>query len=257
MKTYGLLGYPLGHSFSPLIHNHLFKLMNLDYKYELIECQNQLMLKNKIKELKNGKYAGFNVTIPYKKEVMKYLDRVSDEAEKIGAVNTIALVDGEVVGFNTDYYGFYEEIKYYNIDVLNKECFILGTGGASLAVNKALIDLGGKTKFVSRNKQGINIISYDELKNKDLYLVVNTTPVGMSPNINDSPLESDIISNSKYVIDIIFNPIKTLLLEEANSNMNGLLMLIFQALKAEEIWQNQKLDKYKDDLFEFILNHIK
>ena len=255
MKKFGLLGYPLGHSYSPLIHNRLFELVGLDCEYSLIEC-NENELKEKIDFLRNGYYSGFNVTIPYKKKIMEYLDEISTEAFKIGAVNTVANIDGKIIGFNTDYYGFKDEIIYYNIDVKNKDCYILGTGGASLAVNKALIDLGGNTYYVSRNKNGDNIISYEELANRDIYLLVNTTPVGMYPNINNSPVSFDIAKRAKYVVDVIFNPNITKLLGDAKSEMNGLFMLVKQALKAEEIWQNNTYSELTLEILEYVRKNI-
>lgn len=255
MKKFGLLGYPLGHSYSPLIHNRLFELVGLDCEYSLIEC-NENELKEKIDSLRNGYYSGFNVTIPYKKKIMEYLDEISTEAFKIGAVNTVANIDGKIIGFNTDYYGFKDEIIYYNIDVKNKDCYILGTGGASLAVNKALIDLGGNTYYVSRNKNGDNIISYEELANRDIYLLVNTTPVGMYPNINNSPVSFDIAKRAKYVVDVIFNPNITKLLCDAKSEMNGLFMLVKQALKAEEIWQNNTYSELTLEILEYVRKNI-
>lgn len=255
MKKFGLLGYPLGHSYSPLIHNRLFELVGLDCEYSLIEC-NENELKEKIDSLRNGYYSGFNVTIPYKKKIMEYLDEISTEAFKMGAVNTVANIDGKIIGFNTDYYGFKDEIIYYNIDVKNKDCYILGTGGASLAVNKALIDLGGNTYYVSRNKNGDNIISYEELANRDIYLLVNTTPVGMYPNINNSPVSFDIAKRAKYVVDVIFNPNITKLLGDAKSEMNGLFMLVKQALKAEEIWQNNTYSELTLEILEYVRKNI-
>ena len=255
MRKYGLLGYPLGHSYSPLIHNKIYELLELNYQYLLLECQ-EYELEKYISALRNNDYYGFNVTIPYKKEIMKYLDEISDEALAIGAVNTVANINGKIVGFNTDYYGFYNEILYYNINVKNKDCYILGTGGASLAINKALLDLGANTYFVSRNKTGNNIISYLELAKRDIYLLVNTTPVGMHPKEGVSPVNCDIAKNSKYVMDIIFNPSVTKLLSDANSKMNGLYMLVLQAIKAEEIWLDKKLSNYSEDVLEYVRKKI-
>ena len=242
MKKYALIGEKLGHSHSPLLHNEIFKDLGIEATYEKLEIGID-ELEEAINLLRKGIYSGFNVTIPYKKEVIKYLDELSDEAKIIGAVNTIAYKHGKLIGYNTDYYGFKEEIIFNNIDVKNQDCYILGTGGASLALNKALIDLGANTYFVSRNKKDNNVISYEELINKKIYLLVNSTPVGMYPNVDECPVDIDIIKNSKYVVDIIFNPKKTKLLEYANSNMNGLFMLVGQAIKAEEIWQEKKYDK--------------
>ena len=231
MKKYALLGEHLSHSYSPLIHDEIFKSYGILASYEKIECQKE-ELKSYVDKIRSGEYSGYNVTIPYKREVMQYLDEISDEAKTIGAVNTIAYINGKVIGFNTDYYGFYNEVLYYNIDVAKKNCFILGTGGASLALHKALSDLGGNVKYVSRNPKNSDTITYDELSNEDLYLVV-----GMYPNVSESPIKSDVASRAKYVMDIIFNPSQTKLLLDANSKMNGLYMLVGQAIKAEEIWQ--------------------
>ena len=173
---------------------------------------------------------------------MQYLDYITPEAMAIGAVNTIAYKDGKLIGYNTDYYGFKEEVLFNKIDVKNKECYILGTGGASLALNKALKDLGGIVYFVSREPKNDNTISYSELKNKKPYLIVNSTPVGMYPNVDASPLDKEVTLNANYVMDIIFNPLQTKLLKDANSFMNGLFMLVGQAIKAEEIWQDKKYE---------------
>lgn len=244
MKRYALLGEKLSHSYSPQIHNEIFKDLSLDATYELLECSKD-ELKDIINSLREGKYNGFNVTIPYKIEVMKYLDEISLEAKNIGSVNTIAYKNGKIVGYNTDYYGFYNELLYYNVDVKDKNCFILGTGGASLALYKALSDLGGKVLYVSRNPKNEDTISYDELENKDIDVIVNATPVGMYPNIDVSPIKKELAIRAKYVLDIIFNPSQTQLLIDASSKMNGLYMLVGQAIKAEEIWNDVK---YNNDI---------
>lgn len=251
MKKYALLGEKLSHSYSPLIHNEIFKDMNILATYELKEVSKD-ELKLAIESLRNDEYQGFNVTIPYKKEVMQYLDEISKEALEIGSVNTIAKINGKIVGYNTDYFGFYNELLYYNVEVKNKDCYILGTGGASLAIHKALKDLGGNVCYVSRNPKDSQTVSYDELESKNLDVIVNTTPVGMYPNVDASPIKKEIALKAKYVVDIIFNPKKTKLLEFADSNMNGLFMLVGQAIKAEEIWQNKNYDLKIEDLLKRI-----
>ena len=238
---YALLGEKLGHSFSPIIHKEIFNDFNIDAEYELKEIKKE-EIKETLDLLKKGIYKGFNVTIPYKREVMQYLDYITPEAMAIGAVNTIAYKDGKLIGYNTDYYGFKEEVLFNKIDVKDKECYILRTGGASLALNKALKDLGGIVYFVSREPKNDNAISYSELKNKKPYLIVNSTPVGMYPNVDASPLDKEVTLNANYVMDIIFNPLQTKLLKDANSFMNGLFMLVGQAIKAEEIWQDKKYE---------------
>ena len=256
MKKYALLGRKLSHSYSPLIHNEIFKDLNIDANYDLIECEPN-ELNDILNKLRAGEYSGYNVTIPYKKEVMQYLDAISKEALAIGSVNTIAYQDGRLVGYNTDYYGFYNELLHFNVDVKNKDCYILGTGGASLAIYKALVDLGGNVLYVSRNPNAENVISYDELKNRNIDCIVNTTPVGMYPNVDASPLDKDVVKKSKYVLDIIFNPRVTKLLEYANSNMDGLYMLVGQAIKAEEIWQERSYTKSIEELLKRIEMMIK
>lgn len=251
MKKYALLGEKLSHSYSPLIHKEIFKDMNISADYELRELKiNEL--EAAINDLRLDKYNGYNVTIPYKKEIMKYLDEISAEAKEIGSVNTVAKINGKIVGFNTDYFGFYNELLHFNVPVYNKNCYILGTGGASLAIYKALKDLGGNVYYVSRKPNNDNIISYDDLANRSIDLIVNTTPVGMYPNVDASPVDETIAKRAGNVIDIIFNPRQTKILQYANSNMDGLYMLVGQAIKAEEIWQNKKYELKIEDLLKRI-----
>ncbi|HRF70979.1 MAG TPA: hypothetical protein PKV66_06085 [Candidatus Pelethenecus sp.] len=135
MKKYGLLGEKLSHSYSPTIHNFIFESLNIEASYTLLEVKEE-ELNSYIEALRNNEYHGFNVTIPYKKTILKYLDFIDAKAETIGSVNTVYLKDGKVCGTNTDYDGFLETIVYHNLDVKHKNCYILGTGGASLAVPK-------------------------------------------------------------------------------------------------------------------------
>ena len=244
---YGLLGEKLSHSYSPIIHNYVFEKLNIDASYELLECDKE-ELPNYINLLKSGVYNGFNVTIPYKKTIMEYLDVIDEKALSIGSVNTVYIKDDKVIGTNTDYDGFLKTLEYYNVDVNDKNCFVLGTGGASLAISAVLKDLGGKVTFVSRTPKD-DIISYDNLADKDIDVLVNTTPVGMYPNVDGCPVSIDVIKKSKTVIDIIFNPKVTKLLEYANSDINGLYMLVLQAFKAEEIWQGKLIDLDLKELF--------
>lgn len=252
---FGLLGGKLGHSYSPLIHNKIFECIKIDAIYDLIELESD-KLENQINKLRTGEYKGYNVTIPYKKEVMKYLDEISDEAKAIGSVNTIAYVNGKVIGYNTDYYGFYETIIYNNIEIKDKDCYILGTGGASLAIFKVLNDLGGNITYVSRTPNH-NSISYNELENKNIDVLVNTTPVGMYPNVGISPVSKEVAINAKSVIDIVFNPLKTQLLIDSNSSYHGLYMLVGQAIKAEEIWHNIKIDNSIEEIVEYVVKEMK
>jgi shikimate dehydrogenase len=147
-------------------------------------------------------------------------------------------------GYNTDYYGFGKMLEINEIPVKGQVVYILGTGGASKAVHQYLIDHHAKeVMFVSRRKRGEHIINYDALREKSGDLIVNTTPVGMYPKIDESPVSKEVIKNFKYAVDLIYNPFETKFLELAKAEnlitTNGLYMLVGQAVKAEEIWQNK------------------
>ncbi len=241
MNKYALLGEHLTHSYSKILHTIIFEEKNIDATYELLELKKE-DLKSTINKLKTKEYMGFNVTIPYKIEVMQYLDYITPEAKAIGSVNTIAYTDGLIVGYNTDYYGFLDTLMINNIEVSNKDCYILGTGGASLAVKKVLADLGANIFMVSRNKT-IDTLSYEDLEYiEKIDLIVNTTPVGMFPNVDASPINDNIIDKTDVIIDIIFNPLVTKLISKGKVAYNGLMMLVGQAIKAEEIWHDKNLD---------------
>ena len=248
MKKYGLLGEKLSHSYSPTIHNFIFESLNIEASYTLLEVKEE-ELNSYIEALRNNEYHGFNVTIPYKKTILKYLDFIDAKAETIGSVNTVYLKDGKVCGTNTDYDGFLETIVYHNLDVKHKNCYILGTGGASLAVRQVIQDLQGIPYSVSRMPKGEQV-SYQELEEKEIDLLINTTPVGMYPNLDVSPVSKDVARKAKEVIDIIFNPQQTQLLKDAESDKNGLHMLIMQAIRAESIWQQKEIQISISDLLE-------
>jgi len=237
MKKYGLLGEKLSHSKSPEIHNDIFKYLKIEASYDLIETGKE----NLMKYIK--KYDGLNVTIPYKTEIIKYLKKVDEVAKNINAVNTIY----KEIGYNTDYYGFKKMLEINSIDVQNKIVYILGTGGASKAVFKYLKDNNAKSiSFVSRTIKEENIISYEVLNKVSGDIIINTTPVGMYPNIDKSPVESAVLKNFKVAIDLIYNPFETEFISISKKlnlkTTNGLYMLIGQAIKAEEIWQECKID---------------
>lgn len=252
MNSYGLLGEKLGHSLSPDIHEEIFKKLNIKGSYSLFEVSKD-NIDNVIPSIKVLGISGINVTIPYKNEVMKSLDDISKEAQEIGAVNTISVNDGKTIGYNTDYFGFGEMLKRFNINCKNKNIVILGAGGASKAVVQYFYDNGAKNIYlVSRKpetvykKEFIKVISYEELsKIVDGDIIVNTTPCGMYPNIDSMAINKEILKNYKTAVDIIYNPIETMFLREAKKlglkTVDGLYMLVGQAIKAEEIWNNTKL----------------
>lgn len=253
IKKFGLLGEKLSHSFSPEIHRLIFKELGIKAQYDLIELS-----KEKIPEImdkiRNGEISGVNVTIPYKQEVMKYLDELSDEARSIGAVNTITMKSGKLTGFNTDYWGFRFTLEKMNLSLEDQKSVVLGGGGSARAVIKSLLDLKSSVSLVSRSPEkarkefsdfkGLTTISYDELKNIKGNLIVNTTPVGMYPNSGKAPVNEKVVQNFSSAVDLIYNPEETLFLSYAEKKENGLYMLVGQAVKAQEIWFDKKLENF-------------
>lgn len=269
-EYYGLIGEKLGHSFSPQIHIEILKRLNLKGSYNLFEVKEE-NLKYKIKELKDIGAKGVNVTIPYKTKVMQYLNYISPEALKIGAVNTIDFKNGMLSGYNTDYFGFGAALKNINIDINDKSAVILGTGGASKAVVQYLIDNNIKeVVFASRNPKeaalkndrNFKIISYDDmykLTNEDI--IINCTPCGMYPDITNSPVSSEVLGEFSTAVDLIYNPLNTLFLKQALKLglkiSNGLYMLVAQAAASQEIWHNTNIDKTMvEDIYEVMKNKI-
>lgn len=237
MKKYGLIGKKLTHSKSPEIHRSIQQELSLDFTYELIEISSDAI------EETITAFDGLNVTIPYKETVMDFLDRISEEAKTIGAVNTIY----KNVGYNTDYYGFGKMLAINDVKLANKKAVILGTGGASKAVYQYLKDHDcQEVKLVSRTKRSENIMGYDALATYKGHLIINATPVGMYPKIDRSPIKEEILDNFNVAVDLIYNPMETLFLKQAKTKglkgMNGLYMLIAQAVKAQEIWNDIEID---------------
>ena len=252
MEFYGLLGEKLSHSLSPQIHNRIFDLIGIEGAYKLFPIP-----KDKVKKvgesIKIFGIRGMNVTIPYKKEIMDQLDFISDESRKIGAVNTISLENGKLYGYNTDYYGFGLMLDISKIEVKDKRAVVLGTGGAAKAVVTYLQDKGVKELFVvSRNKMKnnwsgeVNLIDHSDLQSLEGDLLINTTPVCMYPNVGKSPVGENVIKRFEAIVDLIYNPRETELLRLAKLNgkksCDGLYMLLGQAVKAQEIWQDMNID---------------
>lgn len=231
-----LLGEHLSHSFSPTIHAMLG-----DYSYSIKE----VAPKDLRDYLLSGEFDFLNVTIPYKKDVIPYLTELSDEAKRIGAVNTIKRTsDGSLKGNNTDYYGFELLLKKSGIDVKNKKALVLGSGGASMPV-KAVLEANGAKDIITISRSGEN--NYNNIsEHSDADVIINTTPVGMYPNNGQAPLLLDDFANLSGVVDIIYNPAYTKLLLDAEARgipcIGGLYMLVAQAKKAAEIFLDKNID---------------
>ena len=230
----GLLGRKLGHSYSPQIHGLLG-----DYSYDLFEKEPEELASF----LKDGDFTGINVTIPYKKDVIPYLDALSPAAQQIGSVNTIVRrADGSLFGHNSDYFGFVSLVKHSGIAVEGKKVLVLGSGGTSSMVVTALRDLGAAPVVISRSGEN----NYGNLHlHSDASVIVNATPVGMYPNTGVSPIDLNRFPKLDGVLDVIYNPAKTQLLLDAEKlgipHENGLWMLVAQAKEASEYFTGKKL----------------
>ena len=242
-KRFGLLGKNISYSFSKGYFTEKFNTENfVGYTYENFDIQEIEAFVEIIKQ-NHQELNGMNVTIPYKEAVMPYLDKLSKKAALIGAVNTIKFTrKGKLKGYNTDYYGFKKSLKPL-LQSHHKKALILGTGGASKGVAYALDELGIRYDFVSRQSDE-NTIGYDQINAKtfdEYQIIINSTPVGTSPNIEASPLlPYEFFSAQHIAYDLIYNPAETTFLKKAAAQgaqiKNGLDMLIFQAEKAWKIW---------------------
>lgn len=235
----GLLGKTLGHSYSPTIHGMLG-----DYQYRLFEKQPE-ELEN---FLKNGDFDGLNVTIPYKKDVIPYLDALSPIASRLGAVNTIVRRNGRLIGHNTDYAGFKAMVTKSSLEPIGKKVLVLGSGGASATVVTVMEDLGANVIVISRSGEN----NYNNLYlHKDAAIIVNTTPIGMYPNTDLAPINIQLFPKLEGVLDVIYNPTNTMLIQHAERDgifgMSGLWMLVAQAKEASEWFQNSTIADDKID----------
>ncbi len=238
MSKYGLLGEKLSHSYSPGIHGMLG-----DYEYGLYEVPPEGL----DAFMKDFALDGMNVTIPYKKTVLKYCKFLSDAVKRIGCVNTIVNVNSILCGYNTDYYGFSYLVGSSGIDVRGKKALILGSGGASLSVKCVLEDLGAADIVVISRSGPDNYENID--RHCDADVIVNTTPVGMYPDTGSAAVDLSRFENCSGVLDIIYNPLRTALLMDAERlnirNAGGLEMLVAQAKKSAELFTGDAIPDAK------------
>lgn len=240
MKNYGLIGFPLTHSFSVRYFAEKFEKEGIkDASYQNFPLESIEELPDLIH---NQKLDGFNITIPYKEAVIEYLDSVDTDAEAIDAVNCVKITDGKLKGYNTDVYGFRESLKKF-IGERSPKALILGTGGSSKAVSHALSELDIPYSFVSRRKKA-EWYTYADLTPAVLgtyQLIINTTPLGMFPNMDGFvPLPYEALTSEHFLYDLIYNPAETQFLkmgrEHGAQTKNGLEMLHLQAERNWEIW---------------------
>ncbi len=245
MIRYGLIGYPLSHSFSKQYFARKFAEEAIaDTVYELFPLKNIDDFSALLQHYPD--LVGLNVTIPYKQQVIPLLDRLDPVAKRIGAVNTIKIdpISGERIGYNSDYYGFKGSLEPWLSGRTMKQALVLGTGGASKAIVCVLQDLGIAYTYVSRHEAPVTV-TYEALRDNyplaDFLLIINTTPLGMSPHVDTAPdLNYGQLTAAQLCYDLVYNPEETLFMKRAvargASVKNGLEMLHLQAEKSWEIW---------------------
>jgi shikimate dehydrogenase len=251
---YGLLGYPLGHSRSPEIHALLFEKSKKGSTYDLYQAENLDGFETLV-----GGLSGFNVTIPYKTEIIKHINGLSDEAELFSSVNTVTRKGGRLIGYNTDCEGFLFDLTRLKMPFAGRVCLI-GCGGAgrmiAFSAAKAGCDLTiatrspGKAKLVVREieeKIGVSPIEITDSPAGHFDLLINSTPVGMFPNMSDCPADDKLIENSRFVYDLVYNPTDTVLVKKAREAgkiaASGLGMLVSQAAAAQTIWTGYRFSE--------------
>ena len=264
MKEIGIIGNPLGHTLSPKIHESAFKELNLNITFKIWDTKKE-DLENRIFSLRDKNILGSCVTLPYKQNVIKFLDDIDETAEEMNAVNWIVNNHGKLKGYNTDWKGFSKSIFYHNKEIKNKNCLVLGAGGSSKAICLSIIRENAKSLYIynrtyekaeslinsfTKYKKNIEIIDEEKLNSKSFIdkfdLIVNTTSLGMQggPNPKKSPINTDIINKNALCYDLVYSPTITPFLEGAIKNsieqIGGLTMLVFQAAIGFELVTNEK-----------------
>lgn len=254
-KLIGIIGKPITHSKSPIMHNTLFSYHGLNYRYVAFNLDRE-NLEEAIRGIRALKFRGLNVTIPYKVDVIPYLDEIAEDAIAIGAVNTIVNDDGRLIGYNTDSDGYIRSlIEETGIALQGKKILMLGTGGAARAIGYGLVKSNIESLAIASRKElnaerlahdigsnNIATVSYDEIESfaRNADIIINTTPVGMYPNIDNTLINSEWFNSNQIVSDIIYNPLETKLLKDARekgaTTHNGLGMFVYQGLIAFEKW---------------------
>ena len=248
---YGLIGEKLGHSFSKDIHERI-----ADYTFDLIPLS-----KEEFKTFMEKKeFTALNVTIPYKKDVIPYLDEMDEHAKAIGAVNTIVNRDGKLKGYNTDFTGFLYMVKKHNVHMEGKKVLFIGNGGASAAIQAVVQHESAGSMVIIDVVPGNGAISYDEMfsSHLDAEIIINTSPIGMYPRIGNAPIDISMFHKCEAVLDVIYNPILTRLCFEAQEmdikRVNGLEMLIAQAKQSVEFFLDKSIDdQIIDDIYQDML----
>jgi len=261
-----VIGDPIAHSLSPALQNFLIRHFALPFTYEALQIR-QNDLPEMMQRLRNGEFCGINVTLPHKQTVLSFLDEVEVTAARIGAVNTIVVEDGRLIGYNTDACGFSRSLETAGIAVANRKAFVLGAGGATRAVVFALLQANvGQIIVCNRSAARAETLitafakhatanqlqcvpwsgRADWINKNEVNLLINATRVGMHPHDDESPLPDHVFTDQMAVADLVYNPVQTRFLRAANfvgaQIVSGLGMLIYQGVAAMELWSRRQLD---------------
>jgi shikimate dehydrogenase len=245
---YCIFGNPVAHSKSPAVHNALFKEKNIDAVYLAFNINS---IENGISAIREFDIKGVSITIPFKEKVIKYLDYIDDYAKSIGAVNTILNKQGKLTGYNTDWKGGVEPLKKY--DITDKNVGIIGAGGAAHAIAFGIKKNKGNLTIINRSRRSgeklsslfdSDFLDINKIEKDAFDIIINTTPVGMTPGIDNTPIKKELLNNKMVVMDIIYNPIETRLIKEAKeigcATIDGLSMFLNQGAEQFEIWTGIK-----------------
>lgn len=264
-KVFGIIGYPLTHSLSPVMHNRAFKEKRINAIYLYFPCKD---VKGVIPGIKSLSIRGLSVTIPYKEKICLYLDELDPLAEEIGAVNTLLNKEGHIIGYNTDAYGAVAALEKEVGSVEGKKVLVIGAGGAARAVCFALKKGKASIIIVNRTKEkgeklaeevSADFYPLSEIPKKDFDILIQATSVGMYPDLNKSPITEEILSPDTVIMDIIYNPMETKLLKEARKKgcktISGVEMFIQQGAKQFELWTGK--DAPVDIMRETVISYFK
>ncbi|MBC8197163.1 MAG: shikimate dehydrogenase [Candidatus Marinimicrobia bacterium] len=263
VKEFAVIGDPVEHSLSPILHNEVFRQINLNANYT-----KQFVGKNNLDDfiikLKNGKFNGINITIPHKTNIINKCDNLNPRAGEIGAINCVSYKNNKLWGFNTDWFGFTMLLKANNIDVLGKSILIIGAGGVAYSILYSLLKANAEIIYINNRTNentkklilNFDLIKYNSkieelnnigLKNKKIDVIINCTPLGMVPYLNNSPISAELILPTHIIIDTIYTPLKTQLLIDSEQRgakiINGLDMFIYQGLSSIDIWYGEDISK--------------
>ena len=244
-ELYGVVGYPIGHSLSPIMHNTGFSATDLNAVYLAFETKN---IEGCIHAMRALNIRGMSVTLPHKSSVISLLDEVDDMAERIGAVNTVVNEDSHLIGYNTDAVGALRALEE-RVELAGKSCLMIGAGGAARAIGFVLSEKGVKLRVANRSIErgkalahslGCPFISLDALQEPIADVLIQTTPVGMIPRKEECPIPKQILRKGMVVMDIIYNPLETTLLSVARARgcvaINGLSMFVHQGAEQFRLW---------------------